>query len=53
MNRHNMGINTRLFIKANYLQNDMSILAILNSGLRFQGNNIHYEWNNVKAVVSS
>ncbi len=48
-----MGINTRIFIRANYLQSDMSILALLNSGLGFQGHNLHYEWGNVKGVVSS
>jgi hypothetical protein len=48
-----MGINTRIFIRANYLQSDMGTLAILNSGLGFQGNNLHYEWGNVKGVVSS
>jgi hypothetical protein len=42
-----MGINTRLFIKANYLQSDMSILTIFNSGLEFQAHNLHYEWGNV------
>jgi hypothetical protein len=47
-----MGINTRLFIRANYLQSDMSILTILNSGLEFQGHNLHYKWGNVKGVVS-
>jgi hypothetical protein len=35
INKHNMGINTRIFIRTNYLQSDMSILAILNSGLGF------------------
>jgi hypothetical protein len=52
INRHNMGINTRLFIRTNYLQSDMSILTMFNSGLEFQGHNLHYEWGNVKGVVS-
>jgi hypothetical protein len=47
-----MGVNTRISIGTNYLQNHMSILATLNSGLGFPGRNLHYEWDNVKGVVS-
>jgi hypothetical protein len=45
-----MGINTRIFKRANYLRSDMSILVILNSGLGFQ---VHYDWRNVKGIVRS
>jgi hypothetical protein len=41
-------VNTRISIGANYLQNDMSILAISYIGLGFQGHNLHYESVNVK-----
>ncbi len=47
-----MGVNTRTSIGTNYLQNHMSILVIPNSGLGFPGHNLHYEWDNVKGVVS-
>ncbi len=30
----------------------MNILTIPNSGLGFLGHNLHYEWDNVKEVVS-
>jgi hypothetical protein len=53
INRHNNIVNTIISIGANYLQNDMSILAIPDNGLGFQGHNLHYEWGNVKGVVSS
>jgi hypothetical protein len=47
-----MGVDRRISIGTNYLQNHVSILAIPNSGLEFPGNNLHYEWDNVKGVVS-
>jgi len=47
-----MGVNTRMSIGTNYLQNHMSILKTPNSGLGFSGHNLHYEWDNVKGVVS-
>ncbi len=47
-----MGVNTRISIGTNYLQNHMNILTVPNSGLGFLGHNLHYEWDNVKEVVS-
>jgi hypothetical protein len=52
MNRHNMGVNTRISIGTSYLQHHMSILPIANSGLGFPEHNLHYEWDNVKGVVN-
>jgi hypothetical protein len=53
INLSNIRVNTRISVGANYLQNDMSILAMPYIGLGFQGHNLHYEWGNVKGVVSS
>jgi len=48
-----MGVNTRISIGTNYLQNHMNILTVPNSGLGFLGHNLHYEWDNVKEVVTT
>ncbi len=53
LNFSNIRVNTRISIRANYLQNDMSILAIPYIGLGFQAHDLHYEWGNVKGVVST
>ncbi len=53
LNLSNIRVHTRISIVANYLQNDMSILAIPYIGLGFQAHDLHYEWGNVKGVVST
>jgi hypothetical protein len=52
-NLRNIIVNTRISIGANYLENDLSILAIPYIGLGFQAHDLHYEWGNVKGVVST